>query len=515
MKRLKHSVLNQKPNLIPCLLVLISFLLIPSVLAADFDSGLLAYKEGDYATALKECRPLAEQGDARAQFLLGKMYANGLGVPQDDKEAVIWGILAAEKGHSGAQAFLGAMYANGRGVTQDDKEAAKWYRMAAEQGLDDAQYLLGAMYEEGGGVPQDDREAVKWFRLAAEQGHNSAQVSLGAMYANGRGVPQDDREAVKWYRVAAEQGDASAQFKLSAMYLLGRGVPQDYVQAHMWLNLAGANGKGEAAKLRDELAEKMTPQQLAEAQRLAGQWKKKSAPTPSPPGLPDNEPETSPRISSSGTGFVCGTDLIATNYHAIQNGSKWEITFPTSGRTYPLQLVTADKTNDLAVLRIILRRSGETGKPKPLIISAFSPARIGKELYTIGFPLGDLLGSSQKVATGVLSSSVGIDDDPRMFQITVPVQPGNSGGPIFNSKGQVIGILVSILSSEFLFKAQGNIPKNVNFAIKSDYLLALIGQSSLARKDQAGNHSNLSRADQVEVLRDSIGQVKTVSGSVK
>ncbi len=74
----------------------------------------------------------------------------------------------------------------------------------------------------------------------------------------------------------------------------------------------------------------------------------------------------SPRISSSGTGFVCGIDLIATNYHFIQNGSKWEITFPTSGRTYQLQLVTADKTNDLAVLRIIHRRSGETGKPKPL-----------------------------------------------------------------------------------------------------------------------------------------------------
>ncbi len=292
MKRLKCFPLRQNPSLIPCLCVIISCLLIPSALSADFDSGYRAYEKGDYATALKEWRPLAEQGDARAQFLLGKMYANGLGVPQDDKEAVIWGILAAEKGHSGAQSFVGAMYANGRGVTQDEKEAAKWYRMAAEQGVDDAQYLLGAMYEEGGGVPQDDREAVKWFRLAAEQGHNSAQVSLGAMYANGRGVPQDDREAVKWYRVAAEQGDASAQFKLGAMYLLGRGVPQDYVQAHMWLNLAGANGKGEAAKLRDELAEKMTPQQLAEAQRLAGQWKKKSAPTPSPPGLPDNEPET-------------------------------------------------------------------------------------------------------------------------------------------------------------------------------------------------------------------------------
>ena len=102
-----------------------------------------------------------------------------------------------------------------------------------------------------------------------------------------------------------------------------------------------------------------------------------------------------------------------------------------------------------------------------------------------------------------------------MFQITVPIQPGNSGGPIFNSEGQVIGILVSTLSAEYLFQTRGHIPQNVNFAIKSDYLLALIPQKARAQKLQTGSLSNLSRADQVEVLRDSIGQVKTVSGSVK
>ncbi len=172
--------------------------------------------------------------------------------------------------------------------------------------------------------------------------------------------------------------------------------------------------------------------------------------------------------------------------------------------------MTADKTNDVAVLKIIPTGLGETDRPKPLKISAFSPARIGEELFTIGFPLGDLLGRSHKVATGVLSSSSGIDDDPRMFQITVPIQPGNSGGPILNSEGQVIGILVSTLSAEYLFKTQRHIPQNLNFAIKSDYLLALIPQKSLTQKVQTSNLSSLSRADQVEVLRDSIGQVMTV-----
>ncbi len=587
MKGLKHSLLKQRRSLIPCLFVSISCLLIPSILAADFDSGLRAYKKGDYATALKELRPLAEQGQADAQFFLGLMYASGQGVPQDYKEAVKWYSLAAEKGQADAQFFLGGMYDKGegvpqdykeavkwyrlaagqgdsdaqfflglmyeygqgvpqdykeavkwyrlaathgygaaqnrlgvmyefgKGVPQDDKQAVKWYRLAAEQGKREAQFNLGLMYEMGQGVPQDEKQAVKWYRKAAEQGNSEAQYFLGHMYMKGRGVPQDDKQAVKWYRLAAEQGKREAQFNLGLMYKMGQGVPQDYVQAHMWVNLASANGDVETVKFRDRLAEEMTPQQLAEAQRLAGQWKKKSAPAPSQPTLPDNEPKTSPRVVSSGTGFVCGDDLIATNYHVIRDGSTWEINFPTSGRTYQLQLVTADKTNDLAVLKLIHGGSGESNKQKPLQITAFSQEKIGEELYTIGFPLGDILGSSHKVAAGLLSSTSGIDNDPRMFQISVPIQPGNSGGPIFNSKGEVIGILVSTLSAKYLFQSQRHIPQNVNFAIKSDYLLALIPQRSLDLKVQTGNLSNLSRVDQVEALRDSIGQVKTVSGSIK
>ena len=110
MKCLKHSSLKPKRSLIPELFVIISCLLIPSVLAADFDSGYRAYKKGDYATALKEWRLLAEQGDARAQYNLGSMYYKGEGIPQDAKEAVKWYRLAAEQGISDAQGYLGCMY---------------------------------------------------------------------------------------------------------------------------------------------------------------------------------------------------------------------------------------------------------------------------------------------------------------------------------------------------------------------------------------------------------------------
>jgi TPR repeat protein len=131
------------------------------------------------------------------------------------------------------------------------------------------------MYDRGNGLTRDYREAARWFRLAAEQGDASAQVNLGVMYAHGRGVPHDDKEAAKWYRLAAEQGRASAQFNLGLMYANGQGVPQNLIQAHMWFNLVAASGDADGLKARDEIATKMTPAQIVEAQRLARAWKPK------------------------------------------------------------------------------------------------------------------------------------------------------------------------------------------------------------------------------------------------
>ena len=121
------------------------------------------------------------------------------------------------------------------------------------------------------------QDVVEAIRLAAEEGDASAQFNLGVMYANGEGVPQDYAEAVRWYRLATDQGHSSAQGGLGFMYANGRGVPRDYVAAHMWFNLAGAQSSGdqrdEVVKARDGVEAKMTPEQIAEAQRLAREWK--------------------------------------------------------------------------------------------------------------------------------------------------------------------------------------------------------------------------------------------------
>ena len=142
----------------------------------------------------------------------------------------------------------------------------------AEQGDAGAQNSLGAMYANGQGVPQDYAVAVKWCRKAAEQGFAKAQHNLGILYTEGQGVPQDYAEALKWYHKAAEQGDAHAQSNLGAMYAEGQGVPQDYVQAYMWFNLGAAGGDANGSKNRDLVVEQMTPDQIADAQKLAREW---------------------------------------------------------------------------------------------------------------------------------------------------------------------------------------------------------------------------------------------------
>ena len=161
-------------------------------------------------------------------------------------------------------------------------EALRLLRPLADEGNPHAQGIVGIMYAAGNGVPQDYAESAKWFRLAADRGEAQAQFLLGGQFDTGRGVPQDYGEAVKWYRLAAEQGVGSAQLNLGVMYAKGHGVPQDDIEAHKWLNLAAATANDPstrelAAKNRDAMASMMAPDQIAEAQRRAREWK------PAPP----------------------------------------------------------------------------------------------------------------------------------------------------------------------------------------------------------------------------------------
>jgi uncharacterized protein len=213
-----------------------SFVCLSTPAWSDYEAGEGAYRRGNYTTALRELRPLAEQGNHSAQHFLGVCYANGYGVPKNIEMTL------------------------------------HWYRLSSDQGNWLAQNDLGVMYQNGDGVLQDYEEAARLYRLSAEKGYMVAQSNLAAMYYKGRGVRQDGREAFRLETLAAEQNFGLAQRMLGIMYMDGTGIPQDYVQAHKWLNLSTAQGDKEAGSLRDELAKKMTLDQIAEAQKLAREW---------------------------------------------------------------------------------------------------------------------------------------------------------------------------------------------------------------------------------------------------
>jgi len=158
----------------------------------------------------------------------------------------------------------------------DYATALREWQPLAKQGHAVAQYNLGLLYFNGQGVPKDDAQARQWFDKAANQEHAGAQVNLGSLYDYGRGGPQDFKMAVRWYRRSANQRNDLAQRRLGLLYERGEGVPKDYVQAYMWLKLGAANGGKSGAIMRDELAVRMTSDQLAEANKLAREWKPQS-----------------------------------------------------------------------------------------------------------------------------------------------------------------------------------------------------------------------------------------------
>jgi TPR repeat protein len=183
--------------------IVLSFICLTAPAQADFKAGVDAHHRSDYATALREWQPLAEQGNAFAQYNLGLLYDNGQGVPKD--------------------------------------------------------------YD----------QARQWYEKAAVQGHAEAQVNLGILHDYGRSVPQDFKKALYWYRLSAKQGNDLAQRRLGFMYERGDGVAKDYVQAYMWYLLGATGGADRGAARKDALAKQMTPEQIAEAQKLAQEWKPK------------------------------------------------------------------------------------------------------------------------------------------------------------------------------------------------------------------------------------------------
>jgi TPR repeat protein len=420
--------------------------------------------------AVKWYLKAAEQGNANAQFNLGCCYCNGDGVLKDPTEAVKWWRKAAEAGDASAQFNLGVCYVDGNGMPKNMAEGVKWYRKAAEQGNADAQHNLGVCYTEGMGAPKDMVEAAKWSRKAAEQGNANDQYDLALCYDRGDRVPKDLHEAVKWYRKAAEQGFAPAQHNLGTHYFRGEGVPKDEIEALAWCNLAAASGIETSKNTRDIIERQLGRQLTLLAQQRSKELlakiegrKNRDATSRGETGSAEVAGDE-PKATGSGV-FITADGVILSAAHVVKGASQVRVV--TSQGNKAAKILKVDAANDV----VILKCEG-TFVSSPIVPSV--GVRLGQMVFTLGFPNVGFQGFEPKLTKGEISSMGGIQDDPRQWQISAPVQPGNSGGPLFDENGNVVGVVVAKLNALKTARISGDIPQNVNYAVKSAYVMPLL-----------------------------------------
>ena len=351
-------------------------------------------------------------------------------------------------------------------------------------------YLKSDHFNGGGSVPQNYTEAVKWLRKAADQGTADqgvaeAHYALGSMYETGRGVRQNYAEAARWHRKAAEQGHAQAQIHLGRLYETGLGIPQNYVQAHMWFNLAAsrfdavhsAGERDEAIKHRNRLAASMSAAQITEAQTLAQTCLqnnyKKCGLDRSHLARRDERAAAPPpakrEVASTGTGFfVSDSGHVVTNAHVVE-----DCLSVRSSRGGQISKVSIDEQSDLALYIA-------SEKPKAFArLRGGRGAKAGEPVTAVGFPLSGLLSSDPIVTTGIISALSGLRNDRRTMQITAPVQPGNSGGPLLGDNGSVVGVVVGKLDAVKVAEVIGDIPQNVNFAVSLGTLQSFLNANDV------------------------------------
>ncbi len=209
--------------------------------------------------------------------------------------------------------------------------------------------------------------------------------------------------------------------------------------------------------------------------------------------------EGNSNTKSSGSGFfVSPNGIIATNAHVVEDAKniRVHVKNESESKIYKAKLELKDSKNDVAIIRI---DDPEFKELNNLPYTLSEKAEIGEKSFTIGFPLNDIMGSNFKITDGIISSNTGLNDDVRFYQISVPLQPGNSGGPLFNKNGNIIGITTAKLNSN----AVGTNIENVNYAIKIQYLENILNMlPSYTKPKNAQNLNGKELQEQVKVLKN-------------
>lgn len=209
---------------------------------ADAAKGWAAYLKGNYAAALSELKPLAERGNAAAQYYYGTMFSDGLGVPRSSRTAAEWFEKSARQGHTDAEFSLGFLLLYGAGDGPD----------AVDSNID---------------------AGLGWLEKSAAHGNVQAQCFLGGLYWGGITVPYDHDRALNWTLLAAEQGFVPAQYQAGVILAHTPGVV-NAINSYRWLELAARGGDPAAAEARDKMAaERLSADEIQQARTLADAWR--------------------------------------------------------------------------------------------------------------------------------------------------------------------------------------------------------------------------------------------------
>ena len=410
---------------------------------------------------------------------------------------------SASKGDLLGEYFLGSLYYYGYGVDKDQVKAAALYKQSADQGFEMAENDLGVMYQSGTGVPRDYDEARKLYQLAAMQGNALGAKNTCRLYLNGVGVSIDGVEAYVWCNLAAGEGDTDAPSVLDKLQTLL--TPKQIAIAQKRsreLAASIAQGNSKPAPSNNVAPDDSTDIKKAQARLLQLGYYKGKADGVIGRGTTDAissferdhglavDGEVSPTLlaalektepsvqgtsigghglslHSTGTGFyVNGNGYLITNAHVV-DGCK-EIRASNGNRTDTLTLQAEDAADDLALL---------THKGPVSSVAEFrdgGPLQVGEHLIVFGYPLPNVLSGQLTLTDGSVSALGGLGGSVQEFQFSAPIQPGNSGGPILDVSGRVVGMSVAKLNSIAVARATGDMPENVNFGINEQTLRAFL-----------------------------------------
>jgi hypothetical protein len=432
-----------------------------------------AYESKDFEAAL-ELYVNVEPYNLEARTQLARLF--GLGPPFGRDEAVRWLQDAAENGHPVAQYALGFLYISGVFGSRERKHGEALFRLAipqlaaaAESGDGLSMYLLGVCNRRGHGVPWDRKVADQWFLRAASRGVAGAQyeASLALMTVQwlspANEKPKIQNQWLHLLRAAAEQGHPTAQRELGDRFRDGTmGLPRDRAEAERWYRRAANQGEEPAKRALARLnAEPSGPPSIARDVAHPHQSPRATVPAPSE------------ARRSQGTGWPVAGGYIVTNVHIIEAASTVTLV-RQDGTRIAAAVALKDHANDLALLSAV----------DPSLLPAALPvadrdATLGAQVFTIGFALSPVLGTQPRLTSGQINALVGLQDDERSYQISVPIQLGNSGGPLLNVRGEVVGVVNAKLNAGLIQELTGDIPQNVNFAIKGAHVRSLLESAAI------------------------------------